>query len=102
MPTKKIIEELKKEQLKYSELHKSVKGNILDDLKADAFRLAIQKLESHGLEETYSFFKDKIDDYAESQNRLTRNVVHAYRLVLGKLWKYYNATNKKSSNLCKG
>lgn len=83
--------ELKREAVKYRKLYedKSPPNYVLEGLKAEAFELAIRKIESDGLKETYLFFKTKRDDFASKGNRLARNLANAYGLVVGKLWKDY-------------
>ena len=91
-----MIEELKKEQEKYHNLY-ILKNNIFDELKADAFKLAVEKLESKGIKETYLFFKNNRDKCSDSYDTLGRNLSQAYDLVVGKLWKHY-----KKVILCEG
>jgi hypothetical protein len=80
-----MMEELKKEEAKYRELYE--RGSVLDGLKADAFKMAIEKLNQEGLDKTYSFFKQQRDKYSNG-DKLSRNLSHAYGLVVSKLWKY--------------
>lgn len=90
-----MIEELKKEEAKYRKSYDD--GNIFDGLNADAFKIAILKLESKGIQETYKFFKSEKDKYSDSHDRLGRSLAHAYNLVLGKLWKYYKKEGKSKN-----
>lgn len=92
-----MINELKQEESKYRKLYedKLQPNYILEGLKADAFKLAIQKLENKGLEETYNFFKKNRDKFSDSYNALTRGLANAYGLVVGKLWKYRKPTKNK-------
>lgn len=88
---KEAMNDLKIEELKYRKLYdrRANTKYILDGLKADAFKIAIQKLESKGLKETYSWFKKNRDENLKELSVLSINLAHAYGLVVGKLWKYY-------------
>ena len=88
-----MIEELKQEEAKYHKLYEE-KSQILDELKADAFKLAINQIEKKGLKETYLYFKAERDKHSQD-NKLSRNLSHAYSLVVGKLWKYYKNVQKE-------
>jgi len=71
------------------------KGIFLDGVKADSFRIAIHKLQSKGIKETYRYFKSMRDKHSNSHSKLGRNLANAYNLVLGKLWKRYKKANQK-------
>ena len=82
-----MIEELKKEQSKYLKLYEE--GIILDGLKAEAFKKAINLIKSKGIKETYLLIKSEREKYSDSHTKLGNNLSHAYNLALGKLWKHY-------------
>ena len=86
-----MIDELKHEEGKYRKLYESGVGKnfFLEGLKADAFKLAISRIESKGLVDTYLFLKSERDVHLQSNNKLGRNLGNAFGLVVGKLWKYY-------------
>jgi hypothetical protein len=73
-------------------------NKILDELKADAFKLAVGKVQSVGILETYKFFKEKRDEFVCSVDKLGRNMLNAYDLVIGKLWKYYKKEMQKTAS----
>lgn len=80
------IEELKLEEAKYRRLYNN--GSVLDGLKADAFKLAIDKFDTHSVQDTYIYFKEKSNEFINCPDKLGRNLANAYGLVVGKLWKY--------------
>lgn len=89
-----IIEELKQEEAKYRKLYESKdKSNyLLDGIKADVFKMTIDRIESKGLQDTYIFMKSRKDESLQHPfpTKLSTNLANAYGLVVGKLWKYYS------------
>jgi hypothetical protein len=86
-----VIDELKREEEKYRGrcLDKSGANSVLDGLNEEAFKLATARIQNKGLEDTYKFFKSQRDKLSQSNDRLAKNLAHAYVLVVGKLWKHY-------------
>ena len=81
-----LIDDLKEAEEKHRAKYKA--GNITEGIIADAFKLAISKLDIKGYEVTFAFFKEKREKPYDEFSTLGRKLNHAYNQVYEKLWKH--------------
>ena len=68
--------------------------NIIDDLKADIFKQALNRFQSEGWDKTYEWVKNQYEKLSGGLTKLSRNLIGGYKQVKDKMWSLARKENK--------
>ena len=68
--------------------------NIIDKLKADIFKQALNRFQNEGWDKTYEWVKNQYDKFSGEHSRLSRNLAGGCKQVRDKMWSLARKENK--------